>query len=125
MFKLIKRIIYLAIFSVIGFYVISYVSGGEQFRWFGKETERTGKAIKELSEKAAEKADVVKKSDGFLKGIVIRSYNKIKSIINKKTAVKEEIKDNTTDKDDNITPAKTHKRHHQNPVDEKKHGYNI
>ncbi|QWR76896.1 hypothetical protein [Candidatus Magnetomonas plexicatena] len=123
MFKLIKRIIYLAIFSVVGFYVISYVSGGENFRWFGKETERTGKAIKEFSEKAAEKADDVRKSDGFLKGLVIRTYNKIKSIINsKKKAVKEEIKDNTTD--DNSTPNKTHKRHPQNPVDEKKHGSN-
>lgn len=116
----------MAIFSLIGFYVIAYVSGGENFRWFGQKSESTGKVIKDLSERAAEKADDMKKSDGLLKGIVTSAFNKIKSELNPRPAVKEETKDNSTANEDNNTaPQKPRKRHPKSETDEKKHGYNI
>ena len=63
MFKLIRRLIFLFILAIIAFVVISILSGGERFRWFGKKVEQQ-------SEKVGEKADKLKeKSDTVLKGI--------------------------------------------------------
>ncbi len=58
MFKLIKRLICLIVIASIVFFWLAFRSGGEKFRWFG---EKTGGAIKEKSEKLAERADVIKK----------------------------------------------------------------
>ncbi len=63
MFKLIWRLVVFAIIVLIAFIVLSIYSGGEKFRWLGKEVEHE-------SRKIGEKADEIKKkSDKVIKGI--------------------------------------------------------
>ena len=63
MFKLLGRIICLALFAIIAFIALSFTSGGEKFRWFGT-------AVKEKSEEVGEKADSLKqKSEKVMKGV--------------------------------------------------------
>ena len=79
MFKLLWRLIVLAVITVIAFIVLSLSSGGEKFRWFGKKVEQQ-------SEKIGEKADVLKeKSDG-----VKKTFEKTKEKIGDLTGKKDE-----------------------------------
>lgn len=67
MFKLIKRTICFLVIAVIVFFAIALWSGGEKFRLLG---EKTAGAIKETSEKLAERADEIKgKKDEAVRGI--------------------------------------------------------
>lgn len=77
MFKLLRRLICILILAAIAFVVISVLSGGEKFRWFGKNVEQR-------SEKVGEEADKLKeKSDKVLKGIE-KAKEKVKGFIGKK-----------------------------------------
>ncbi|MDP2168015.1 MAG: hypothetical protein Q8J64_06765 [Thermodesulfovibrionales bacterium] len=71
MFKLIKRIICLSIISAIAFVVISFMSGGKVFRWFGE-------TVNKKSEQAAEKADKIKETTQNVKDTVKESTEKIR-----------------------------------------------
>jgi|GEM_PF-475741 len=57
MCKLIKRVVCFLVTALIVFFAVALWSGGEKFRWFG---EKTGGAIKGMSEKLGEKADEIK-----------------------------------------------------------------
>ena len=79
MLKLLWKLIVLLILAVVVFIALSFYSGGEKFRWFGKK-------VAQESEKVGEKADVIKeKSEGVVKGI---------------EKVKEKVKDFTGKKDE-------------------------
>jgi hypothetical protein len=63
MFKFITRLILLCILIFLVFIALSVYSGGEKFRWFGKEVEKE-------SQKVGEKADQIKKgSEKVIKGV--------------------------------------------------------
>lgn len=62
MFKCLRRIICLLIIAGIAAAYFAFTSGGTKFRWFGKKTEETGRAIHQTMDKTAEKADEVKKT---------------------------------------------------------------
>ncbi|HET6515217.1 MAG TPA: hypothetical protein VFG09_08655, partial [Thermodesulfovibrionales bacterium] len=63
MFKLISRLICLVVIAVVVFLVLSFMSGGEKFRWFGKK-------IQDESEKVGEKADRLRQTgERVLKGV--------------------------------------------------------
>gem|GEM_PF-1455453 len=62
MFKCLRRIICILIVGGIAAGYFAFTSGGAKFRWFGKKTEETGKAIHQTMDKTAEKADEVKKT---------------------------------------------------------------
>lgn len=73
MFKLLFRIVFLGIALLIAFVALSFWSGGEKIRWFGKKVEQG-------SEKAAETADRLKKTgDSVAKGID-RATEKVKDL---------------------------------------------
>jgi hypothetical protein len=77
MFKLLWKLIVLSIIAVIVFIALSFYSGGEKFRWFGKK-------VQQESEKVGEKADVIKeKSEGVKKGIE-KAKEKVKDFTGKK-----------------------------------------
>ncbi|VAX33206.1 hypothetical protein MNBD_NITROSPIRAE02-867 [hydrothermal vent metagenome] len=67
MFKLIRRIICLAIIAVVTFMVIAILKGGEPFRWFGQKSEEAGQLIQEKSDELAEKADNLQSTKKKLK----------------------------------------------------------
>ncbi len=77
MFKLIKKLILLAIIALIVFVVLSLYSGGEKFRWFGKKVEQQ-------SEKVGEKADKFKKKSGWVLRGVEWTREKVKDLTGKK-----------------------------------------
>lgn len=78
MFKLLRRLICFLVLAAIAFVVISIVSGGERFRWFGKKVEQQ-------SEKVGERADKLKeKSDKVLKGIE-KTKEKVKEFTGNKS----------------------------------------
>jgi len=63
MFKLVSRLVCLAVFAIIAFIVLSFTSGGEKFRRFGA-------TVKEKSEEVGEKADSLKQnSEKAMKGV--------------------------------------------------------
>ena len=63
MIRFFWRLVCLAVITLTAFVTLSLLSGGEKFRWFGREVERG-------SEKVGESADKLKKkSDEILKGI--------------------------------------------------------
>lgn len=76
MFKLIFKLICLAIAGLIAFVVISLHSGGDKFRWFGKKVEQE-------SEKIGGKADELKNTgDKAAKGVE-KAKEKIKDLTGK------------------------------------------
>ncbi len=79
MFRLLSRIICLAVIAIIAFFVLSFTSGGEKFRWFGT-------TVKEKSEEVGEKADSLKQeSEKVMKGV-----EKAKGTIDSMTGKKNE-----------------------------------
>ena len=67
MFKLMRRIIALALIAGIVFLVLSLWKGGDPFRWFGKQSEKAGEVIRDRSEDIGKEADRIKKQSGDLK----------------------------------------------------------
>jgi hypothetical protein len=77
MFKLLFKIIFLCFLAAIVFIALSIYSGGEKFRWFGKE-------VKQQSEKVGERADKLKEgSKKVIKGIE-ETTQKVKEITGSK-----------------------------------------
>ncbi len=75
MFKLIRRIICLAIIAVAAFVVIAVLKGGEPFKWFGQKSEEAGKLIQEKSNELAEKADELQRTKKKLKEQTSKARN--------------------------------------------------
>ena len=67
MFKMIRRIITLALIAGIVFLALSLWKGGDPFRWFGKQSEKAGEIIRDKSEHIGKEADKIKKQSGDLK----------------------------------------------------------
>jgi hypothetical protein len=67
MFKLIRRIIALALIAGIVFLALSLWKGGDPFRWFGKQSEKAGEVLRDRSEDIGKEADRIKKQSGDLK----------------------------------------------------------
>ncbi len=67
MFKLIRRLIALALIAGIVFLALSLWKGGDPFRWFGKQSEKAGEVIRDRSEDIGKEADRIKKQSGDLK----------------------------------------------------------
>ncbi|MBF0565299.1 MAG: hypothetical protein HQK89_08655 [Nitrospirae bacterium] len=67
MFKLIRRIIFLAILLVIAFVVIAIYYGGDKFRWLGDKAEKAGHSLKDISKTAAKDADEMKRNKDYFK----------------------------------------------------------
>jgi type VI protein secretion system component VasK len=61
MFKLIRRLIAIAIITAIVFLALSLWQGGKPFRWFGKKSEQAGEVLKKKSEEVGDEADKIKK----------------------------------------------------------------
>jgi hypothetical protein len=68
MFKLLRKLIVLAIIAGLVFVALSLWQGGEPFRWFGKESEKAGEVIKKKSEEMGNKADEIKKKTDNAQG---------------------------------------------------------
>jgi hypothetical protein len=68
MFKLLRRMIGIAIIAGLIFLVLSLWQGGKPFRWLGKESEKAGEVIKKKSEEVGEKADDIKKKTDNAQG---------------------------------------------------------
>jgi hypothetical protein len=67
MFKLLRRLIALALLAGIVFLALSLWKGGDPFRWFGKQSEKAGEVIRDRSEDIGKEADRIKKQSGDLK----------------------------------------------------------
>ena len=67
MFKLLRRLIALALVAGIVFLALSLWRGGDPFRWFGEQSEKAGEVIRDKSEDIGKKADRIKKQSGELK----------------------------------------------------------
>jgi hypothetical protein len=67
MFKLLRRLITLALLAGIVFLALSLWKGGDPFRWFGKQSEKAGEVIRDRSEDIGKEADRIKKQSGDLK----------------------------------------------------------
>ena len=68
MFKLLRKLIVLAIIAGLVFLALSLWQGGKPFRWLGKESEKAGEVIKKKSEEMGEKADDIKKKTDNAQG---------------------------------------------------------
>lgn len=66
MFKLIRRLIALALLAGIVFLALSLWKGGDPFRWVGKQSEKAGEVIRDRSEDIGKEADRIKKQSGDL-----------------------------------------------------------
>jgi len=67
MFKMIRRIIALALIAGIVFLALSLWKGGDPFRWFGKQSEKAGEIIRDKSEDIGKEADRIKEQSGDMK----------------------------------------------------------
>lgn len=92
MFKLIWRIGCLAVVLAIAFVVVSVISGGDKFRWFG---EKTGGAIQKQSEKVGEAADSLKDKADKVKAGVTKIKETAEELKEKAGAVTDKVKDLT------------------------------
>lgn len=61
MFKLIRRVICIAVILAIITMGLAFWRGGERLLWFGKKAEETGKAVREKTEEFVKEADKTKK----------------------------------------------------------------
>jgi len=92
MFKLIRRIIGIAILAAIVFLALSLWQGGKPFRWFGQQSEQAGEVIKQKSEKVGDEADKLKKKTDDIRDTtkkvgdgIRKTGEKIKDITGTKT----------------------------------------
>jgi len=67
MFKLIRRLIGIAILAAIVFLALSLWQGGKPFRWFGQKSEQAGEVLKNKSEEVGEEADKIKRKTEDMK----------------------------------------------------------
>jgi hypothetical protein len=61
MFKLMKRLIFIAFILTVVLLALSLWQGGTPFRWFGEKSEQAGIIMKETSEELGNEADKIKK----------------------------------------------------------------
>jgi hypothetical protein len=61
MFKLLWRIICTGIIVLLAFLILSLTSGGEKFRWFGKEVQKQSEKIGEMADEIREKGEWLSK----------------------------------------------------------------
>jgi len=92
MFKLIRRLIVIAIIAAIVFLTLSLWQGGKPFRWFGKKSEQAGEVLKKKSEEVGNEADKIKKKSEDMKDTtkkvtegIKKTSEKIKDITGSKT----------------------------------------
>jgi hypothetical protein len=60
-FKLVRRLIGIAILAAIVFLALSLWQGGKPFRWFGQKSEEAGVVLKKKSEEVGEEAEKIKR----------------------------------------------------------------
>lgn len=76
MFKILLRFICLSIIAIVAFLIISFYSGGDKIRWFGKK-------VQEKTEDIGKTADRIKETgDKTVKGIE-KAKEKIKNLTGK------------------------------------------
>jgi len=92
MFKLVRRLIGIAILAAIVFLALSLWQGGKPFRWFGQKSEQAGDVIKKKSEEVGEEADKLKKRTEDIKSTtkkvgegIRKTEEKIRDITGSKT----------------------------------------
>ncbi len=93
MFKLLRRLIAIAIIAGIVFLALSLWQGGKPFRWFGKESEKAGEIVKKKSEEVGEKADEIKKKTDNAQGTtkkVVEGIRKAGDKVRDVTGLKDE-----------------------------------
>jgi hypothetical protein len=73
MFKLLWRIICTGIIVLLAFLILSLMSGGEKFRWFGKE-------VQKHSEKIGEKADEIREKGEWISKGLDRAKRRIREV---------------------------------------------
>jgi len=73
MFKLLWRIICTGIITLLAFLIMSFMSGGEKFRWFGKE-------VQKQSEKIGEVADVIREKGEWISKGIERAKGKFREV---------------------------------------------
>ena len=61
MFKLIRSIFLTGLVILLAFLIISLTSGGEKFRWLGKEAQRQGEVIGGKADRIREKGEEILK----------------------------------------------------------------
>jgi hypothetical protein len=71
MVKLIRGIVLVGFVILLAFLIISLVSGGEKFRWLGKEVQRQSEMIGEKADKIREKGEGILKGFSKTKGKII------------------------------------------------------
>lgn len=70
MFRLLRRLVCLAVIALAVFIALSLTSGGEKFRWFGKKVAKQSEDVGEKADKLKEKTgDVAKGIEKTKKGI--------------------------------------------------------
>ncbi len=67
MFRLIRKLIGLAVIAAIIFLVLSFWQGGKPFRWLGKKSEQAGEVAKKKSEELGKEADRIKEKTEDIK----------------------------------------------------------
>ncbi|MBF0337643.1 MAG: hypothetical protein HQL05_07390 [Nitrospirae bacterium] len=98
MFRLIRRVISAIILGSIAFLVIALYYGGDKFLWFGTKAQEVGQEVKQLSEKAAEKADEINVRKDSLSDL----YKRAVAVYHGFLGVKSKPADkNTTNRKDN------------------------
>lgn len=92
MFKLIRRLIGIAILAAIVFLALSLWQGGKPFRWFGQKSEHAGEVLKKKSEEVGEEAEKIKRKTDDMKETtkkvgegIRKTGEKIKDITGTKT----------------------------------------
>ncbi|MBF0317750.1 MAG: hypothetical protein HQL04_06200 [Nitrospirae bacterium] len=91
MFKLIRRVISTIILASIAFFVIALYYGGDKFLWFGTKAQEAGQEVRQLSERAADKADEIKAQKDSIHDL----YQRVVAVYHRFLGVKP----NTADKD--------------------------
>ena len=93
MFKLLRRLIGIAIIAGLIFLALSLWQGGKPFRWLGKESEKAGEVIKKKSEEVGDKADEIKKKTDNAQGTtkkVVEGIRKAGDKVRDVTGIKDE-----------------------------------
>ena len=68
MFKLLWRIISTCIIVLLTFLILSLTSGGEKFRWFGKEVQKQSEKVGEIADEIREKGEWITTGLEWAKG---------------------------------------------------------
>jgi len=68
MIRWIFKIIGLLLLAVIVFFVISFLKGGDPFRWLGHKSEQAAEIVRERSEELGQEADKIKERTDSVRG---------------------------------------------------------